>query len=229
MKEYMRNFKVEATNNNTYVVRADSNRFGDYQIVFESYKKSECYEYAKNHGAKVLACKHCGHPYIPNRGGQEYCKEHSCQVDRGIIKDFYYNGNFKSRAEEKAHMLELRDRGYNNVEIAKMVGRNLDTVYRNIGKQPKIMTQLSNRLAGERRAKMSQNRKIAVATAKRLEYEKAMQEKAEIEAEQKRIQAEIDKLCRESNIKSMKVTALDHVLRAQKAEYENAMNVLRSA
>ena len=224
----MKNVKIEATNNNTYVVRADTKRFGKNQIMFESYSKPECFEYVHQNGVKLTTCQHCGQLIIASNN-RKYCNDKACMVDRGAFREFYWNGNFKSHEEEKAHMENLRERGYNNAEIARMVGRTIKCVRDNIGKQPKIMTDLTMTLAGERRAKANQNRKIAVATAKRLEYEKAMQEKAEAEAEQKRIQAEIDKLCKESNIKSMKVTALDNVLRAQKAEYENAMNVLRSA
>lgn len=138
----------------------------------------------------------------------------------------WYNGNFKTHAEEIAHMKELREQGYNNVEIAKMVGRNLNTVYKDIGKQPKIMTELSKQLAGERRVKMNQNRKIAVATIKRQEYEKRLAEqKAAIENRDK-VKETIIRMMHEA---SERVGNANKAVWDYKAEYEQAMNVLRSA
>ena len=141
----------------------------------------------------------------------------------------WYNGNFKTHAEEIAHMKELREQGYNNVEIAKMVGRNLNTVYKDIGKQPKIMTELSKQLAGERRVKMNQNRKIAVATAKRLEYERKVAEKEAILAERVRIAEQITKLRESYEAKTRNLIAVGHEILDIQPAYNEAMNVLRSA
>jgi len=41
----MKNIAIEATVNGTYVVRADTERFGEHEIMFESYSKSECVQY----------------------------------------------------------------------------------------------------------------------------------------------------------------------------------------
>ncbi len=41
----MRNIIVEKTSNNTYVVKADTERFGKQEIMFESYCKVECVRY----------------------------------------------------------------------------------------------------------------------------------------------------------------------------------------
>lgn len=43
------NFKIEKTDNNTYVVRADSDRFGKQAIVFESYSHRECLNWMYAH------------------------------------------------------------------------------------------------------------------------------------------------------------------------------------
>ena len=37
-----KNFRIYNTDNNTFVVRADSKRFGKQAIVFESYKVKDC-------------------------------------------------------------------------------------------------------------------------------------------------------------------------------------------
>lgn|GEM_PF-4474032 len=50
----MTNFNITATDNKTYIVKADSDRFGKQAIVFESYKYGECAEYVNNHGGEVL-------------------------------------------------------------------------------------------------------------------------------------------------------------------------------
>lgn len=39
------NFKIQPTGNNTYVVKSDSKRFGNNEIVFESSKRDECVAY----------------------------------------------------------------------------------------------------------------------------------------------------------------------------------------
>lgn len=215
MKNTMRNFKIEITNNNTFVIRADSARFGKNQIMFESYKKSECYEWAAQHGAKIMSCKNCGQLFMPTGNRQKFCKELNCMKDRGVFREFWYNGNFHSHEDEVSHMRELRNRGYNNREIAKMVGRSIQTIYDAIGKQPKIMTELSLKLAGEHKAKANHNRKIAIATAKREAYERLIAEQAQANAEKESLIA--------------KLNSIQKTLDADKAEYENAMNVLRSA
>lgn len=41
----MKNISIENTGNGTYVVRADTERFGEQEIMFESYNKAECVKY----------------------------------------------------------------------------------------------------------------------------------------------------------------------------------------
>ena len=138
----------------------------------------------------------------------------------------WYNGNFPTHQAEIAHMKALREQGYNNREIAKMVGRNLNTIYKNIGKQPKIMTELSKQLAGERKAKENKNRKIAVATIKRQEYEKRLAEQKAAIANRDKVRETIIRMMHEA---SERVGNANKAVWDYKAEYEQAMNVLRSA
>lgn len=44
----MKNIKIEKTTNNTYVVKADTERFGKQRIIFESYKINDCINYLKS-------------------------------------------------------------------------------------------------------------------------------------------------------------------------------------
>ena len=138
----------------------------------------------------------------------------------------WYNGNFPTHQAETDHMKNLRERGYNNREIAKMVGRAIHTVYDNIGPQPKIMTELSKQLAGERKAKENKNRKIAVATIKRQEYEKRLAEQKAAIANRDKVRETIIRMMHEA---SERVGNANKAVWDYKAEYEQAMNVLRSA
>lgn len=52
----MKNFKLEKTLTGTWVVKADSQRFGQQAIVFESYKMSECVAWIKEKEEKKEAC-----------------------------------------------------------------------------------------------------------------------------------------------------------------------------
>lgn len=44
----MKNIKIEKTMNNTYVVKADTERFGKQRIIFESYRINDCVKYLKS-------------------------------------------------------------------------------------------------------------------------------------------------------------------------------------
>ena len=41
----MKNIRIERTSNGTYVVKADTDRFGEQEIMFESFSKDECVQY----------------------------------------------------------------------------------------------------------------------------------------------------------------------------------------
>lgn len=48
----MKNIRIEPTVNHTFVVRADTPRFGEHAIMFESCNAAECSEYLAAHGNK---------------------------------------------------------------------------------------------------------------------------------------------------------------------------------
>lgn len=41
----MKNIRIEKTSNGTYIVKADTKRFGEQEIMFESFSKDECVQY----------------------------------------------------------------------------------------------------------------------------------------------------------------------------------------
>lgn len=59
--EVTTNFTISKSDNNTYLVRGDSERFGKNAILFESFKKSECEAYVGRNGGtptdKTMSCK----------------------------------------------------------------------------------------------------------------------------------------------------------------------------
>lgn len=71
----------------------------------------------------------------------------------------YCNGNFKTHNEEVARMKEMRAHGYSNAEIAKRIGRAVLTVRRNIGAQPKDMTEMNRVLGQKKRAQRNAERR----------------------------------------------------------------------
>ena len=74
----------------------------------------------------------------------------------------YHKGNFASHKEEVDYMLQLRDEGYTNAEIAKKIGRCYLTVLNNIGKQPAELTAISGSVAQFIQAHREQLRKAYV-------------------------------------------------------------------
>ena len=46
----MKNINISKTDNRTWVVKADTERFGIQEIMFESYKREECVKYAEQYG-----------------------------------------------------------------------------------------------------------------------------------------------------------------------------------
>ena len=49
----MKNFRIEALRNNYMVVKADSERFGKQEIMFEGNTFNQCFEYIKRVTGKV--------------------------------------------------------------------------------------------------------------------------------------------------------------------------------
>lgn len=50
----MKNIKIERIESGTYVVKADTERFGEQEIMFESYSEAECVQYILRAAAFLL-------------------------------------------------------------------------------------------------------------------------------------------------------------------------------
>ena len=83
---------------------------------------------------------------------------------------FYYNGNFYTKEEEVARMKELRNQGYSNAEIAKIVGRTCGTVLRNIGTQDAELSKQNRVMASHIRAQKNAMRKMYVVNKNITQY-----------------------------------------------------------
>ena len=104
-----------------------------------------------------------------------------------------YDGNFPSKADEIDKMLQLREKGYTNKEIAKMVGRHYTTVLSAIGKQPEAMTMMTMALVGEATARRNNARKNLVLDGK-IERIKVLQMEVDEQAKQaERLQADANR------------------------------------
>lgn len=97
---------------------------------------------------------------------------------------YWYGGSFHSYAEEKARMLELREEGYTNIQIAKKVGRTPKTVWAKIGKQPVEYTMESMREVGLRRRQESETRRRRQLAMKVSEYKAYL---LKVEAEERAV------------------------------------------
>jgi len=103
----------------------------------------------------------------------------------------YSNGNFKTREEEIARMLELRGQGYSNKEIAKKIGRDLRTVIRNIGSQDPELTRQNRTMAAKIRSQKNAARKQYVTNKPIREYNKRVEAHNKMKAELNRLQVEL--------------------------------------
>lgn len=103
----------------------------------------------------------------------------------------YFNGNFKTREEEIARMLELRGQGYSNKEIAQKIGRCPETVRYNIGKQDPELTYQNNVMAAKIRAQKNAARKQYVTNKPIREYNKRVEAHNKMKAELNRLQVEL--------------------------------------
>ena len=93
--------------------------------------------------------------YNPQRARGNHSKATETKPEK-----FWHNGNYHSREEEVARMLDLREEGFSNAEIAKKLGRAILTVRRNIGAQPADMTK-GNRVEGVRNRWAKESRRKA--------------------------------------------------------------------
>ena len=142
-------------------------------------------------------CARCQTTFTPNNNKQKYCLACRQTYHNEYQKKYhgrsmnYFNGNFKTRQEEVAHMKELRARGYSNLEIAKAVGRCEDTVLRAIGKQDRELWKQNVAMGAHIRAQKNAARKQYVVNKPIREYNKRVEEHNALKAKVAQMEAEL--------------------------------------
>ena len=71
----MKNIRIESTSNDTFVIRADTPRFGESAIMFESYNAAECSEYLVAHGDEAFRIEPADDTAMLYSGNP---REHTC-------------------------------------------------------------------------------------------------------------------------------------------------------
>ena len=107
------------------------------------------------------------------------------------IESYYHNGNFHTKEEEIARMLELREQGFSNAEIAKKIGRHSVTVFKKIGKQDEEMTRQNLAMGARIRAQKNAARKLYIVNKKVVEYNKKVEKHNKMKAELNILQLEL--------------------------------------
>ena len=142
-------------------------------------------------------CVMCGKLYVPNSNRQQYCLACRGKYHKEYFKKYhgrcmnYYNGNFKTKAEEVTRMKELRAMGYSNTEIAKAIGRCYDTVHRNIGKQDVELSTQNRVMAAHIRAQKNAARRQYVLNKPIREYNAKVEKHNKMKAELNLLQTEL--------------------------------------
>ena len=126
-------------------------------------------------------CDRCGKVFQIKQRFQHLCPECAKYMKQkvwkhGTNKKFYFNGCFHSRAEEQERMMQLREEGYSNMEIAQKIGRHYNTVLLAIGYQPEEMTKKNHMMGQKIRAQKNASRKQYVVNEKVTEYNRKVEE-----------------------------------------------------
>ena len=125
-------------------------------------------------------------------------------------KTCYCNGCFHSREDEVRHMKYLREQGYSNAEIAKMIGRTAQTVLANIGKQDPELSKQNVAMAQHIRAQKNAARKAYVINKPIREYNKRVEQHNKMKAELNLLQ--LDLLTQKPIIEQAAQTKIDFPL-----------------
>lgn len=170
------------------------------------YDPKAAYAYGGNLGGSAK-CNHgtatceCGAVFNKTSNRQKYCT--ACQivkqrenqkkwaVKNGLRTENWRGGNFKTREEEVARMKELRAMGYSNPEIAKMIGRDVHAVLRNIGKQDPELAKQNVAMAAHIRAQKNAARKQYMINKPIREYNAKVEQHNKMKAELNMLQLEL--------------------------------------
>ena len=159
-------------------------------------------EYAALNGwyEHMKKCPVCGREFKPGSNNAKYCPECRGKAFKDYQAAYYnekkksrywYGGCFHTKAEENNRMIELREQGFSNEEIAKKIGRVRETVRRTIGSQPEEMTR-KNRVMGHKIiAQKNAARKQYVIDKSVNEYNQLVEEVRSVEAHLSKIKQDL--------------------------------------
>ena len=179
-------------------------------ISIREYAKRMGYE-PTNHKYKFnnKNCICCGKTFTPTNAKQRYCSECGINAraeymrakdkmrwEKKRAEGYWFNGNYRTKTEETARMKQLRAEGFSNAEIAKKIGRSLNTVWRAIGAQPEDMTKQNIALGPKIRAQKNAARKQYLINKPIIEYNRKV-------AEAEKVQAQLDELKKDLSIKKV--------------------------
>lgn len=146
-------------------------------------------------------CVKCHTIFLPTSGNQKYCfacaketkkeRVYAWRKAHPVTPTSYWNGNFKTKAEEVARMEELRARGYSNAEIAKAIGRSYFTVLCAIGKQDHELSKQNVAMGAHIRAQKNAARKQYVINKPIREYNAKVEEHNALKAKVAQMEAEL--------------------------------------
>lgn len=192
--------------------RAIAEKFGVAANTVRSYlvpsSKAKCTkadairEYAALNGwyEHMKKCPVCGREFKPGSNVAKYCPDCRKKVFKDYQteyrkkakgSDYWHCGCFHTKAEEDNHMIELREQGFSNAEIAKKIGRVPITVRRAIGCQPDEMTIKNIQMAGKIRAQKNAERKQYVIDKSVNEYNRLVEEVRSVEAHLAKIKQDL--------------------------------------
>ena len=144
-------------------------------------------EYAAMNGwySHMKKCSMCGNEFTPGSNRAEYCPE--CRKKTRAMTDkrcrekkrasgYWHNGCFHTRADEIKRMIDLREQGFSNAEIAKKIGRHPLTIRNAIGLQPEEMTKQNHMIGCKIYAQKNAARKQYAINKPIEDYNNAVEE-----------------------------------------------------
>lgn len=159
-------------------------------------------EYAALNGwyEHMKKCPVCGREFKPGCNKAKYCPECRGRAFKDYQTAYYkkkkesrywYGGCFHTKAEENNRMIELREQGFSNEEIAKKIGRVRETIRRAIGAQPEEMTKKNHQIGAKIYAQKNAARKQYVIDQSVAEYNKLVEEVRSVEAHLSKIKQDL--------------------------------------
>ena len=157
-----------------------------------SFHKTNVYGEATCSCGKVFVKNGPRHAYCPechNKRYKEYMHTYNKTANGRSMN--WHNGNFKTKEEEIARMKELRAMGYSNTEIAAAIGRSVETVRKDIGKQDRELWRQNVAMAQKYRAQKNAARKQYVVNKPIREYNRKVEAHNKLKAQVAQMELEL--------------------------------------